>query len=138
MKKVSFAVLFIFILFGGGMLFAFANDVTIEKIEIGGTIYNNGHGWRILNDKDHEPMNLTSIGQTDSCIEIVHNVNASQVVTWIVTSDEVMAKNGYTVGISGGTKHSFIYIYDKNGNVVKPAKYIKSGANIWIYGILAK
>jgi hypothetical protein len=104
-------------------------------IEIAGTISPAPSGWRILQDSQHAPMNITGVTTEAGRIKIEHEFDATQVVTFIVTTDETMTKEGYRVGISGGLDFSFIYIY-KDGAVVSPITYQNLAGNIWIYGLI--
>jgi hypothetical protein len=44
---------------------------------IGGVIRNLGDGWQLINDKEHEPLNMTSVETTDTSI-IVHYKSANR------------------------------------------------------------
>jgi hypothetical protein len=116
----------------------YANDIcqTQTQIQVAGTIRNAGKGWQVINNSSHIPVNITGVKTDMYKIAIYHDINATKVITFVVTTDETMAAEGYTVGISGGLDYSYIYIYDKNHNRINPNNYINGGGNIWIYGIL--
>ena len=122
-----------------------AEDAKI--IDLGGTIRNQGQGWYIVSDGPHAPLNLQAVRAVidptgpkarGDYLEITHEVGAKKVITFAVTVDETMAKEGYTVGISGGVSMSKIYLYDRSGNTVNPLTYQNERGNIWIYGKLMK
>jgi hypothetical protein len=114
-----------------------AKPKTVDYYLIGGVIRNSGDGWKLINDKEHEPLNMTSVETTDTSI-IVHYKGAKEVISLNVTPDETMASEWYTMGASVGLDFSIISVYDKNLNLVNPKKYISSSGNIWINGIFKK
>lgn len=107
-----------------------------SRYEIAGTIRNTGTKWDTIDNDAHQSMNITGVRMLSNAIQIDHKVGAKKVITFIVTPDETMAQAGYRVGVSAGLDYSYIYIYDKNGQVVDPKTYVNESANIWIYGIL--
>lgn len=121
---------------------AFIYSATLKAdtsmVDLGGTIRNVGNGWATLNNSAHVPLNIQKVTTDKDKVTIWHSVSAKKVVTFMVTPDETMVSQGYTVGISGGLDYSYIFIYDKNHNLVNPNDYKNSGGNIWIYGILQR
>lgn len=105
---------------------------------IAGTIRNNGNGWETINNSTHMALNITKVETLNDRIIIHHDVKAKKVITFIVTPDEAMTQDGYTVGVSGGLNYSVIFIYDRDHNKISPSKYINTSGNIWIYGMLAQ
>lgn len=115
------------------------NEVVNVEIEsdyaiIAGVIRNTGEGWRLIQDNTHETIGITSVSEDNEKIIIKTN-DYSKVSSFNVSVDETMAGEGFTVGASVGTSESWIYIYDKDGSLVKPSDYINSSGNIWINGI---
>lgn len=117
------------------VLTGFSNANNID-IEVAGTIRNTGKGWNVLSDTQHTPIGITKVETRNNMILLRHELGAKQVVTFIVTPDETMARDGIAIGVSAGLDFSFIYLYDKEGNLINPQTYFASGSNIWIYGKL--
>jgi hypothetical protein len=101
---------------------------------IGGVIRNSGDGWQLINDKEHEPLNMTKVEMTDTAI-IVYYKSAKEVITFSATPDETMASVGYTMGASVGLNYAAIFLYDKDLKLVNPKDYISKSGNIWISGM---
>ena len=91
---------------------ALSNDYKL----VAGVIRNTGSGWFIINDIDHEPLNLTGISETSQAITIEHNVGAAQVVSMVAVPDETYA-NRYNFGTSVGLNSTSIKIVP-NGAVM--------------------
>lgn len=100
----------------------------------GGVIRNTGSGWFIMNNSGHQSIGLSGISQTTTKITVYFSKVYSKVNTCIVTVDDTMASQGYTVGASVGLDKVNIMIFDSDLNVVNPASYTDSGGNIWISG----
>lgn len=107
------------------------------QITVAGTIRNTGAGWFVISDSVHVPLNITKIETKEDRIVVWHSVGAKNIHTFIVTPDETMTKEGYAVGVSGGTYYSNVYVYDKNHNLINPNDYKNAGGNIWIYALLS-
>lgn len=104
-----------------------------DRLYVGGVIRNAGSGWALINDTEHEPVNIIAVTQTTTYIEITYPVT-TQVVSFNATVDETMLSAGYRVGASVGVSVTRLYIYDINHDLVNPANYINSQGNIWVNG----
>lgn len=135
-KIISILIIMVIISFG----FINHKKVSAEGIQVvvAGTIRNTGQGWFVIKDNVHVPINITKVEQKEDRIVLWHSVGANKIHTFSVTPDETMTKEGYKVGVSGGTYYSHIFIYDKNNNLINPSDYKSYGGNIWIYGLLSK
>lgn len=140
MKKKIYLVIGLFLILFGTVIYNQVNTTSANsegvKYEIYGTIRNEGKGWYLIQDDRHNSKNIRSVTSDGRRILINHNIGAKKVGTFIVTVDETMASEGYTVGVTGGVGSSGIYIYDKNHVAIDPMKYKNASGNIWIYGIL--
>ena len=78
---------------------------------IAGVIRNSGTGWRLIDDANHEPMNIDSVS-VDSANNIVINYGftASKVLSLVVTPDDTFAQK-YTCGASVGLSTATISVY---------------------------
>lgn len=134
MDKIKiFGMILFLVMFGLFVPYTQA-DTSIKNVA--GTIRNLGSGWYVLQDRGHTSINITGVDVDDEKIILRHEIGANRVISFSVTPDETMVKEGYAVGISGGINYSWIYIYDKSGQLVKPVDYVNRSGNIWIYGLL--
>lgn len=78
---------------------------------IAGVIRNSGTGWRLIDDANHQPINIDSVS-VDSANNIVINYGftASKVLSLVVTPDDTFAKS-YTCGASVGLSTATIALY---------------------------
>lgn len=104
---------------------------------IAGVIRNSGQGWDLVQDRGHETLGIKSVSEDDEKISIFYD-DKSKVNALSATIDETMASEGYTVGASVGLNITYLYIYDKDQNLVTPSDYLNDKGNIWIQGIFKK
>lgn len=111
-----------------------SNDVSVLKAAtdnksvffVAGVIRNEGEGWEIINDGDHEPLNISAIRQTTQAIVLTLSETASKVLAIVVNPDEVFAKD-YSVGTSVGFGTVTIVIY-RNEHAVGGLLTFRNGA----------
>ena len=120
------------------------NNKTIATINmndeyniIAGVIRNEGSGWRLIQNDTHETIGIKTVQQDEEKIIISYDKN-SKVNALSCTVDETMASEGYKVGASVGVEKTYIFIYDKDNNVVNPKDYINKNGNIWVEGIFKR
>ena len=51
-------------------------------------------GWSILNDSQHEPLNVTSVEITEGHLIIHHDIGNAKVLSCSITPDEMLSKYG--------------------------------------------
>lgn len=137
-KIIFFTLMLCMILVSAANVIYATNKQKDDLIEIEGAIRNEGKGWELISDNAHESYGINSIEIEKDKIVIHHDLKAKKVRTMIVTADETMAKEGYTVGVSAGLDYSYIYIYNDKNNEINPKNYINKNGNIWIFGRLSK
>ena len=91
---------------------------TFETFLTGGVLRNNGDGWEPIFDGSHRPLNILGTRTTRRYIEI-RQKGGDFTVSAIVTVDNNLAAEGYTVGLSGGRDVVRLVIF-KDGAVVDP------------------
>lgn len=89
-----------------------------ETFMTGGVIRNDGSGWEVLDDRSHKPLRIKEVVTTPRYIE-VRQEGGAYTVSAIVTVDEALAAEGYTVGLSGGKQIMRFFMY-KDGELVDP------------------
>lgn len=85
-------------------------------------IRNTGSGFQLINDAEHNPIGVTSVTNDTDKIILNYDFTAKEVISLVVTPDEIMAKNGIIVGSSVGTSLSNIHVYKMmaiNGYITK-------------------
>lgn len=125
-------------------LFEKSNEKVVATVElsdnyriVAGVIRNAGGGWELIQDATHETIGIRGVEQNEDRI-IVRYDESSKVNSMAVTADETMSSEGYTAGASVGISETWVYIYDRNGDLVPPNEYKSSTGNIWIQGIFKK
>lgn len=108
-----------------------------EYSVVAGVIRNEGNGWSLIQDNNHETIGIKEITQDQEKVIVSYN-DKEKVNSIAVTVDETMAAEGYSVGASVGVSETWIFIYDKDGNKINPSDYENSTGNIWIQGIFKK
>lgn len=108
-----------------------------DMFELGGAIRNVGDGWSIIRDKSHQPLNLYTIEEHSDRLELIYSLNASKVITFIVTPDETYSNKQIDVGASVGLKSAVIK-FSKNGEFISPKDLTEEWGNFWIYGKMLK
>ena len=68
-------------------------------------------GWTILNDTDHQPLNVDSVAIVNNRLTLYHDNNASKVITFEITPDETFTRYGISCGASVGLDDTRIDIY---------------------------
>ena len=112
-------------------------ELTDEYAVVSGVIRNEGNGWELIQDDSHETIGIIDVSEDSEKIIIKYD-EFSKVNSLIATPDETMASEGYVVGASVGVSETWISVYDKNGELVKPIDYINNSGNIWIQGVFKK
>lgn len=112
-------------------------DFNEDYTMMAGVIRNEGKGWKLIQDEAHETLGIKSVSSDEEKIIISYD-KTSKVNSMSVSVDETMAAEGFTVGASVGLDVTYIFVYDANGDVVQPKKYVNSKGNIWIQGIFKK
>lgn len=85
---------------------------------VAGTIRNSGSPdyWQPINDAGHEPCNVDSVNTTTSAIEInFGSLNATKILTFVVSPDETLAGAGFTVGASVALNKATLYLRRTTG-----------------------
>jgi hypothetical protein len=63
-------------------------------------IRNDGTGWKVIDDSMHKPLNVLSVTNDTSVINVNYNFTAKNVVSFVACPDEQMAMQGIRVGSS--------------------------------------
>ena len=74
------------------------------------SIRNSGAGWETIEDENHASVNVGSVSNDNSIIQINFNFTATKICSLVVTPDETFAKLGYVVGASVGTNTALIEV----------------------------
>ena len=87
----------------------------IENLEsltpIACIIRPTAEGWTLIDDTDHEPLNVQGVDIVSNRLTLYHDNDASKVITFEITPDETFAKYGITCGASVGLDDTRIDIY---------------------------
>lgn len=138
MKNVILTILTsVFVVLIASFLFPNKLNVNNDYSFVGGVIRNEGNGWSLINDTDHEPLDIRKVETTKESV-IVYYSKAEKVISFNVTPDETMASEGYTMGASVGLDKTVISIFDKNHKLINPNDYVNERGNIWLNGIFKK
>lgn len=88
------------------------NEINTNSIKrIGAIIRPTSSGWVILNDSDHEKLNVDSISINNNRLVLTYNNNYNKVVSFSITPDETFAKYNITAGASVGLNSSNIDLF---------------------------
>ena len=85
------------------------NADTQKIIPIACAIRPTANGWIIINDKGHNPINVTGIEISGNDLKIYHTAEATKVGALCITPDETMVKYGISAGASVGLTSSTIH-----------------------------
>lgn len=90
-------------------------ELKTDLIPFACIIRPTSNGWIILNDENHEPLNVQGIeiaGESENQYLLLHHNNgASKIYGFNITSDETFAKYGIRAGASVGLDSSKIFLY---------------------------
>ena len=87
-------------------------DLKSDLIPFACIIRPTSNGWIILNDTDHEPLNVQNIEvDVQGRLVLTHNNNASKIYGFSISSDETFAKYNINAGASVGQNISLISIF---------------------------
>ncbi len=107
-----------------------------DTYDIGGVI-RNSNPWAIINDSDHNPLNIMSLsvvnGSSTAGYVQIDYPTADKIITLLVGPDEYMAQNGYSAGASVDFANAKIY-FGHNGSAVAPNSVPGYPGNFWILG----
>ncbi len=82
-----------------------------ELTPIACIIRPTSEGWTIINDTDHEPLNVTGVAIVNNRLTLYHDVDATKVLTFEITPDETFSRYGIHCGASVGLDDTRIDIY---------------------------
>lgn len=104
-----------------------------SPLVVAGAIRPSAEGsWYVIDDDGHQPLNVAGVDVRGDVVTVHFSVSGSQVITFVATPDETLARQGYRVGASVSRDEARI--------TIAPAPdYAAMGewANIWFYGLLA-
>lgn len=87
-------------------------DLKTDLIPFACIIRPTSAGWIILDDTDHEPLNVQNINVDDQGrLVLTHNNNASKIYGFSISSDETFAKYNINAGASVGKNISLMSIF---------------------------
>lgn len=110
-------------------------------VPVAGTLRNDGAGWYALADADHVPMNVKSVTSTLQAVRVAFTFKARQVVTFVATPDEALARVGLFAGASVGLDVADIALarrgitgtFQRSPAAITTQTYPLS--NLWFYGL---
>ena len=95
---------------------------------VAGVIRNDGAGWDLITDANHDNINITSVSNDTSKIIVDYSgLSATKVVSFVVGNDETYAKLGYQVGSSVAKTQAQIFISQINSGFGGMVRYNTTG-----------
>lgn len=91
---------------------------------------NSGTGWEILDDSDHEPVNVSSVEVTSGgSLKLNYSITAKNVLSLIIAPDETFAKD-YFIGGSVGLTDATFNIFKNGHNIGGLVRYSGGTFNV--------
>lgn len=100
-----------------------------KKIKVVGCVVRNeGNGWVPVSVTGHDTINVASVTNDSSVIQIYYSFTAKNVISFVATPDETFALKGYSCGASVG-------LSDAKINIATPfiSGYIYYDGTNWVY-----
>ena len=113
------------------------NDGTEQQLLSGTIRWVNSTTWTVLNDTGHADTGLDYPQLMADRVRVHYDECAQTVGSLQVTPDESFQSAGVRVGASVGLCYADIYFYMGTSTTpVDPSLLSKSGANVWITGLM--
>lgn len=90
-----------------------------------------GGVWSLLDDKNHSPIGLVSVTQTNDYVEVFYQHTCTQVFSAAVTPDESLAALDIRVGASVRLESVRVYLYGVGGRIT-PSTVTGNGINFFV------
>lgn len=119
------------------MINTFDNLPDGSVYHVSGVIRNSGKGFKVLDDKTHEPLNVIDVISGKRSVHITYP-KANKTISFIITTDETYAREGIQLGASVARDKAKVYFYGLDKKLKTTSDLIVPNSNFWFIGTFRK